>query len=71
MSEEDKNQNGKRIIETKFTMEKDRNISKKKAQIERLQKIPEGAPQKEKLQNLSFVEIAEQRHRALCHGEAI
>jgi hypothetical protein len=71
ISDEDKNQNGKRITETKLTGKKARKLSKKKAQIERLQKVPEGASQKEKLQNWSFVGISEQRHRALRRGEAI
>jgi len=43
MSEEDKNQNGKRITKTNLTGKKDRNLSKKKAQIKRLQKVLEGA----------------------------
>jgi hypothetical protein len=71
MSKENKNQNGKRITETKLTGKKARKLSKKKAKIEKLQKIPEGASQKENLQNLNFAEISEQRHRPLHHGEAI
>jgi hypothetical protein len=67
----DKNQNGKRNNETKITGKKARNLSKKRAKIEKLQKIPEGTSQKENLQNWNFVGIAEQRHMALHHGEAI
>ena len=36
MSEENKNQNGKRITETKLTGKKARNLNKKKAKIEKL-----------------------------------
>jgi hypothetical protein len=68
MSKEDKNQNGKRNTETKLTGKKARKLSKKKA---KLQKEPEGTLQKENLQNWSFARISEQRHMALCHGEAI
>jgi hypothetical protein len=71
MSKEDKNQNGKRNTETKLTGKKARKLSKKRAKIEHLQKVPEGTSQKENLQNWSFVEISEQRHMALHHGEAI
>jgi hypothetical protein len=45
MSKENKNQNGKRITETKLTGKKARKLSKKKAMIEKLQKIPEGTSQ--------------------------
>jgi hypothetical protein len=71
MLKEDKNQNGKRHTETKLTGKKARKLSKKRAKIEKLQKIPEGTSQKENLQNWSFVGISEQRHMALRHGEAI
>jgi hypothetical protein len=71
MSKENKNQNGKGITEMKLTGKKARKLSKKRAKIDRLHKIPEGATQKENLQNLNFVEISEQRHRSLRHGEAI
>jgi len=60
MSKENKNQNGKRIIETKLTGKKARNISKKKAKIEKLQKILAGTSQQDTLQNWSFIEISEQ-----------
>jgi hypothetical protein len=62
MSKENKNQNGKRTTEMKLTGKKARKISKKRAKIEKLQKIPDGASQKEKLQNWSFAGISEQRH---------
>jgi hypothetical protein len=71
MLKDDKNQNGKETIEMKLTGKKARKLSKKRANIEKLQKIPEGILQKENLQNWSFVGISEQRHMALCHGEAI
>jgi hypothetical protein len=71
MPKEDKNQNGKRNTETKLTGKKARKLSKKRAKIEKLQKVPEGTSQKENLQNWNFVGISEQRHMALRHGEAI
>jgi hypothetical protein len=71
MSREDKNQNGKRMTETKLTKKKARNLSKKRAKIEKLHKVPEETLQKEKSQELSFVGISEQRHMALRRGEAI
>jgi hypothetical protein len=42
MSKEDKNHNGKMNTETKLTGKKARKISKKRAHIEKLQKVPEG-----------------------------
>jgi hypothetical protein len=66
MSREDKNQNGKRMTETKLTRKKPRNLSKKRAKIEKLQKTPE-----EKSQESSFVGISEQRIMALRHGTKI
>jgi hypothetical protein len=71
ISKEDKNQNGKKNTETKLTGKKARKLSRKRDKIEKLQKVPEGASQKENLQNLSFAEISEQRHRSLRRGEAI
>jgi hypothetical protein len=47
MPREDKNQNGKRNIEMKMTGKKDRKLNKKKAKIEKLQKVLEGTVQKE------------------------
>jgi hypothetical protein len=38
----DKNQNGKRNTETKITGKKARKLSKKRAKIEKLQKVPRG-----------------------------
>ena len=71
ISKEDKNQNGQKNTETKLTGKKDRKLSRKRDKIEKLHKVPQGALQKENLQNLSFVEILEQRHRSLRHGEEI
>ena len=71
MSKENKNQNEKRTTETKLTGKKARNLSKKKAKIERLQQVPEATSQKENLQNFNFVKISEQRHRPLRRGKAI
>jgi hypothetical protein len=51
LSKEDKNQNGKRNSETKLTGKKDRKLSKKIDNIEKLQKVSEGTSQKENLQN--------------------
>jgi hypothetical protein len=42
MPKEDKNQNGKRNTEMKLTEKKDRKISKKRANLDKLQKVPEG-----------------------------
>jgi hypothetical protein len=71
ISKEDKNQNGKKNTETKLTEKKARKLSKKRAKIEKLHNVLEGASQKENLQNLSFVKISEQRHRSLHCGEEI
>jgi hypothetical protein len=71
MPKEDKNQNGKRHTETKLTGKKARKLSKKRAKINKLQKVPEGTSQKETLQKWSFVGISEQRHMALHHGKEI
>jgi hypothetical protein len=71
LPKEDKNQNGKRNYETKLTRKKARKLSKKRAKIKKLQKVPEGSLQKENLQNWNFVRISELRHMALRHGEAI
>jgi hypothetical protein len=61
---EDKNQNGKRHTEMKLTRKKDRKLSKKRANIDKLQKVLEGTLHKENLQNWSSVGIKEQRHMA-------
>ena len=42
MTKEDKNHNGKRNTEMKLTRKKDRNLRKKRAKIEKLQKVQEG-----------------------------
>ena len=71
MSKGDKNQNGKRNIEMNINGKKDRNISKKRENIKKLQKVPKRTSQKENLQNRNFVRISEQCHMALLHDEAI
>jgi hypothetical protein len=71
MSKEDKNQNRKRNTETKLTGKKDINLSKKRAKINKLQKVPEGTSQKKNLQNWSFVGISEKKHMELHHGKEI
>jgi hypothetical protein len=71
MTKEDKNQNGKRTIKMNLTGKKARNISKKRAKLKNLQKVPEGTSQTKNLQNWSFVRILEQRHMALRHDEVI
>jgi hypothetical protein len=71
MPKEEKNQNGKRLTETKLTGKKSRKLMKKKAKLEKLQNVPEGTPQKENMQNLNFARISEQRHPVLRRGEAI
>jgi hypothetical protein len=58
LPKEDKNQNGKRNSETKLTGKKDIKLSKKRAKIEKLQKVPEGTSQKENLQNWNFIGIS-------------
>jgi hypothetical protein len=60
MPKKNKNQNGNRVTEMKLTGKNDRKLSKKRDNIGRLQKIPEGDSQKENLQNLNFTEISEQ-----------
>jgi hypothetical protein len=71
MTKEDKDQNGKRNTETNLTRKKARKLSKKRAKIEKLQKVPEGNLQMKKLQNGSFAGISEQQHMALFHDEEI
>jgi hypothetical protein len=71
MPKGDKNQNGKRNTKTKITGKKARNLSKKRAKLENLQNIPKGTSQKEKLKNLNFIGISEQRNMELRHDEAI
>jgi hypothetical protein len=71
MPKEAKDQNGKRHTETNLTRKKARKLSKKRAKINKLQKVPEGTSQKENLQNWSFTGISEQRRMALRHNEEI
>ena len=71
MEREYKNQNDKRMTETKLTGKKARKLSKKRAKIRKLQKNPEETSQKEKSQELSFAGISEQRPIALRHGTKI
>jgi hypothetical protein len=55
----------------KLTGKKARKLSKKRAKIDKLQKVLEGTSQKENLQNWNFDGILEQGHMTLRHGEAI
>jgi hypothetical protein len=71
ISKENKNQNEKRITETKLTGKKSRKLSKKKDKIEKLQKIPEGTSQQDTLQNWSFVVISKKQQMPLRRGEVI
>jgi hypothetical protein len=57
MPKEDKNHNGKRNTKMKLTGKKARKLSKKRAKIDKLEKLPEGTSQKENLQNWSFAVI--------------
>jgi hypothetical protein len=60
MSKEDKNQNIKRNTKTKLTGKMNIKLSKKRAKIDKLQKVPEETSHKGNLQNWSFVGISEQ-----------
>jgi hypothetical protein len=71
MPKEDKNHNGKRNTEMKLTRKKARKLSKKRAKIEKLQKVPEGTSQMKTLRNWNFAGISAQRHMALHHGKTI
>jgi uncharacterized protein YjaZ len=71
MPNKDKNQNGKRNTEMKLTGKKARKLSKKRAKIEKLQKVAKGTSQKENLKNWSFARITEQCHMQLRQGEEI
>jgi hypothetical protein len=66
-----KKKNGKRNPEMQITGKKDRKLSKKKEKLENLQEVLERTSQKEDLQNLNSVGIAEKCRLALFHGEAI
>jgi hypothetical protein len=54
MFKENKNQNGKRIPETKLTGKKARKLSKKRAKINTLQNISEGTSQNGKLAEIEL-----------------
>jgi hypothetical protein len=71
MPKGDKNQNGNRNTKMKITEKKARKLNKKRAKIEKLQKVPEGTLQREGFQDWNFVEISEQCNMELHHGEAI
>jgi hypothetical protein len=71
MPRRDNNHTGKRNNETKIVGKKDRNLSKKRAKIKKLQMVPVGTSQMENLQNWNFAGISEQCHMALLHGETI
>ena len=60
MPKGDKNHNGKRITEMKTKGKKVKKFSKKRENIERLHKVPEGTLQKEGLQDWNFIEISKQ-----------
>jgi hypothetical protein len=55
----DKNKNGKRDPKTQITGKKAIKLSKKKAKLEKLHKVPENTLQKAGLQNLNLAEIVE------------
>jgi hypothetical protein len=55
----------------KITRKKSRKLSKKRVNIEKLQKVPEGTLQREGLQNWNFIGISEQHNMALRHGRVI
>jgi hypothetical protein len=57
MPKENKNQIEKQTTETKLTGKKDIKLSKKRAHVDRLQRVPKGTPSKENLHNSSFVGI--------------
>jgi hypothetical protein len=57
MLREDKNMNGKRNPDTHIPGKKDRNLSKKKEKLEKLQKVPVNTLQEESLQNLNLAGI--------------
>jgi hypothetical protein len=55
----------------KLTRKRARKLRKKRDNTVRLQEVLEGASHQEELQNWSFAEISEQRHRVLCHDKEI
>jgi hypothetical protein len=54
LPKEDKNQNGKRNSETKLSGKKARKLSKKRAKIEKLQKVPRGNFAEGKIEKLEL-----------------
>jgi hypothetical protein len=72
---ENKNTNGKRILEIvredQIAGKKERKLSKKKAQLEKLQDVPEKTSQEVGLQALNVVGTAEPCRMGLRHDEAI
>jgi hypothetical protein len=68
---ENKNENGKRNIETQITGRKARKLGKKKEKLEKLQEVPEKTLQKASLQNLSLIGLAEPRRKEIIHDESI
>jgi hypothetical protein len=67
----DKNNNGKRNLESQIIGQKERNLGKRKEKLEKLQEVLERTSQKEGLQNLNLVGTAEQHQLTLRHNEAI
>jgi hypothetical protein len=67
----DTNQNGKRNPIMHIRGKNDRNISKKKVRLEKLEEVPKGTLQKEGLKKLNFARILEQHNMALRNGEVI
>jgi hypothetical protein len=54
MLRKDKNKNGKRNPKTQITRKKERNTSKKKEKLEKLQEVPEKTSQNARLQNVNL-----------------
>jgi hypothetical protein len=71
MPKENKNQIEKRTTEMNLIGKKARKLSRKRAHIDRLQRVPKGTSLKENFHNSSFFEIKEQRHGSLHCGEEI
>jgi hypothetical protein len=71
MLRENKNKNGKRNLETQIKGKKARNLSKKKAKLEKLWEVPENTLQEVDLQKLNLARIAEPHRMGLFHSEAI
>jgi hypothetical protein len=71
MLKKDKNKNRKRNPETQIIRNKARKLSKKKVNLETLQKFPKKNSQKIELQKLNLVGITKPCRMGLLHGEAI